>query len=82
MLEAIVAASIAVSTGLGAVLTRQNQRLLDLDNRIDSIELRVAEKYVQREELASALAKIEAHMIRIESKLDRMVSNGISKTDA
>ena len=82
MLEAIVAASIAVSTGLGAVLTRQSQRLLDLDNRIDGIELRVAEKYVQREELASALAKIEAHMIRIESKLDRMVSNGISKTDA
>ena len=82
MLEAIVAASIAVSTGLGAVLTRQNQRLLDLDNRIDSIELRVAEKYVQREELASALAKIEAHMIRIESKLDRMVSHGIQKTNA
>ena len=82
MLEAIVAASIAVSTGLGAVLTRQNQRLLDLDNRIDGIELRVAEKYVQREELASALAKIEAHMIRIESKLDRMVSHGIQKTNA
>lgn len=75
MLEAIVAASIAITTGLGAVLTRQNQRLLDLDNRIDSIELRVAEKYVQREELASALGKIEAHMIRIESKLDR-IANG------
>ena len=46
MLEATVAVSIAIATGVGAVLTRQNQRLLDLDKRLDSVELRVAEKYV------------------------------------
>lgn len=72
MLEATVAVTIAVVTGAGAVINRQNQRLLDLDTRLDGIELRVAEKYVQRQELASALEKIEAHMIRIESKLDKL----------
>tara|TARA_X000001382_G_scaffold74053_1_gene51745 strand:+ start:7952 stop:8185 length:234 start_codon:yes stop_codon:yes gene_type:complete len=76
MLEATVAVSIAITTGLGAVLTRQNQRMLDLDNRIDSIELRVAERYVQRQELATALEKIEDHMIRIENKLDKIALHG------
>jgi hypothetical protein len=76
MLEATVAASIAIATGVGAVLTRQNQRLLDLDQRLDGVELRVAEKYVQRQELAQHLDKIEAHLLRLESKLDKLTTNG------
>ena len=76
MLEATVAASIAIATGVGAVITRQNQRLLDLDHRLDGIELRVAEKYVQRQELAQSLSKIEGHLLRLESKLDKITLNG------
>lgn len=76
MLEATVAVSIAIATGVGAVLTRQNQRLLDLDKRLDSVELRVAEKYVQRQELTQHLDKIEAHLLRLESKLDKLTTNG------
>lgn len=76
MIEASVAIAIAVATGVGAVINRHNQRLVDLDTRLDGIELRVAEKYVQRQELASALEKIEAHMVRIESKLDKLTFNG------
>jgi uncharacterized coiled-coil protein SlyX len=45
----------------------------DIDKRIDSIELRFAEKYVPRQELATALQKMEDHMIRIENKLDQIV---------
>jgi uncharacterized coiled-coil protein SlyX len=76
MLEATVAVSIAIATGVGAVLTRQNQRLLDLDKRLDGVELRVAEKYVQRQELTQHLDKIEAHLLRLESKLDKLTTNG------
>lgn len=76
MLEATVAISIAIATGVGAVLTRQNQRLLDLDKRLDGVELRVAEKYVQRQELTQHLDKIEAHLLRLESKLDKLTTNG------
>ena len=76
MLEATVAVSIAIATGVGAVLTRQNQRLLDLDKRLDNVELRVAEKYVQRQELTQHLDKIEAHLLRLESKLDKLTTNG------
>jgi uncharacterized coiled-coil protein SlyX len=44
-----------------------------IDKRIDEIELRLAEKYVPRQELANALQKMEDHMIRIENKLDQIV---------
>ena len=76
MLEATVAASIAIATGVGAILTRQNHRVFELDRRIDGIELRVAEKYVTRDELVGALNKMEAHVVRIENKLDRIASHG------
>jgi hypothetical protein len=33
----------------------------------------MAERYVPKEELAHALAKMEDHMIRIENKLDQIV---------
>jgi uncharacterized coiled-coil protein SlyX len=48
-------------------------RINEVDSRIDRVELRIAEKYVQREELSSALQKMEDHMIRIENKLDQIV---------
>lgn len=76
MIEATVALAIAMATGVGAVMTRQNQRIIDLDRRVDGVELRVAEKYVTRDELVQALSKMEDHMVRIENKLDRITLNG------
>ena len=76
MIEATVALAIAMATGVGAVMTRQNQRIIDLDRRVDGVELRVAEKYVTRNELVQALSKMEDHMVRIENKLDRITLNG------
>lgn len=76
MIEATVALAIAMATGVGAVMTRQNQRIIDLDRRVDGVELRVAEKYVTRDELVQAISKMEDHMVRIENKLDRITLNG------
>lgn len=52
---------------------KSNTRMDSIDKRIDDIELRLAEKYVPRQELATALQKMEDHMIRIENKLDQIV---------
>lgn len=52
---------------------KSNSRMDAMDKRIDDIELRLAEKYVPRQELATALQKMEDHMIRIENKLDQIV---------
>ena len=67
MLEAAVTLCIAVATGLGVMSSR-------LNNRLNNIEIRVAEKYIPREEVSQILTRFEDHMVRIESKLDNLIS--------
>ena len=77
MIEAFVTGAITLVLGIGGgvigVSGRSAARMDNIDKRIDDIELRLAEKYVPRQELAVALQKMEDHMIRIESKLDQIV---------
>lgn len=73
MIEAAVSGAVALLTAVVALHSRMNTRISEVDKRIDQVELRIAEKYVQREELSSALQKMEDHMIRIENKLDQIV---------
>ena len=77
MIEAIITGTISLVLGVGAgVLGTQSSsraRMDEIDKRIDGIEIRLAEKYVPRQELANALQKMEDHMIRIENKLDQIV---------
>ena len=77
MIEAIVTGTITLVLGIcGGVISvssRSSLRMDNIDKRIDDIELRLAEKYVPRQELAVALQKMEDHMIRIENKLDQIV---------
>jgi prefoldin subunit 5 len=76
MVEALITGVASLIIGVGSgVLTvngRSNSRMDEIDKRIDGIELRFAEKYVPRQELAQALQKMEDHMIRIENKLDQI----------
>jgi septal ring factor EnvC (AmiA/AmiB activator) len=77
MIETIITGVISLVVGIGGgvatIHSRSNSRMDQIDKRIDSIELRFAEKYVPRQELAAALQKMEDHMIRIENKLDQIV---------
>jgi uncharacterized coiled-coil protein SlyX len=75
MVEALVSGTIAIATAIIALHSRMHSRISDVDKRIDHVELRIAEKYVQREELSSALEKMEDHMVRIEGKLDKLIFN-------
>jgi uncharacterized coiled-coil protein SlyX len=67
MIEAAVTLAIAAVTGLGVISSRLNDRL-------NQIELRVAEKYIPREEVSLMLTRFEDHMVRIEEKLDNLIS--------
>ena len=78
MIEAVVPVVVAVVSGVGILFTRVNQRVSDLDKRIDTFELRIAENYVPKTELATALERVEQHMIRIENKLDSLVNKKCS----
>jgi len=77
MIEALITGVVSLIVGVGGgVMTihgKSNSRMDVIDKRIDDIELRLAEKYVPRQELAAALQKMEDHMIRIENKLDQIV---------
>ena len=70
MIEAGVSAAIAIVAAGAAVTNRVHNRISDMDRRVDSVEIRIAEDYVKRAELAEALNRFEAHMIRIENKLE------------
>jgi len=77
ILTGVVSLVIGVSGGMAAIHSRTNSRVADLDRRIDQMELRVAEKYVPRNELSNALQKMEDHMIRIENKLDQIALRNV-----
>ena len=72
MIESVVPIALAAATGFSVLITRLHSRVSDLDTRIDRFELRIAEGYVSKESFQSALERVEAHMIRIENKIDKL----------
>ena len=61
MIEAAVTVALAAFTGLAFTV-----------RRIDSIELKMAEKYITRTEVTDTLKRFEDHFVRIENKLDSL----------
>ena len=75
MLEAAVTATIAALTGMSILTQRLHTRISELDKRIDKVELRVASDYVTKVELSAIMERMEAHLIRIEEKMDKISFN-------
>ena len=73
MIDAVVTATIALLSGLGVVTSRLHGRITELDKRIDQIELRVATDCVSKAELNEMIERVETHMVRIETKLDKII---------
>ena len=76
MLEAIIPSVIALITGTAVLTNRIYSRIMTLDRRIDAVELTMAQAYVSKGDFKIVLDRVEAHMIRIEDKLDALVANG------
>ena len=74
MWEPLIPIALAGATGFSVLIRGLYTRVHDLDNRVDVFELRVAENYVSKESFASAFERVEAHMIRIENKIDKLNS--------
>ena len=72
MFEALIPVAVAAATGFSVLIRGLYTRVHDLDQRVDRFELRVAESYVSNESFSSALERVEAHMIRIENKIDKL----------
>ena len=72
MLEMAIPIVIAAVTGLAALTNRLHSRIHELDQRVDGVELRVAEKYVSKDDLDGMIDRVEGHLIRLENKLDKL----------
>ena len=72
-MEATVTILIAALSGLGVLHGRLSSRIHELDRRIDSVEVKVAEDYVSKVDLSGMLDRVEGHMVRIENKLDKLM---------
>ena len=72
MIETLIPVGVAICTGLGVLTSKLHSRIHDLDRRLDNTELRIAEQYLTKSEFGIVLERVEAHMIRIETKLDRI----------
>ena len=79
MIESIVSATIAVITGGAIMTTRVHTRILELDKRIDQLELGMAQSYVSKADFERTLERVETHMLRIEDKLDDLVKVSSTK---
>ena len=73
MVEAVIPVFVAGATGVTVLISRLHHRVLTLDRRVDAFELRVASDYVSKADLTEIVERVEAHMIRIENKLDRII---------
>ena len=73
-MEAIIPLGVALSTGFSVLISKLHSRIGELDKRIDTVELRVATDYLSKSEFAGALERVEAHMVRIENKLDKLAN--------
>ena len=74
MWEPLIPIAVAAATGFSVLIRGLYTRVHDLDNRVDKFELRVAEQYVSTDSFSTAIERVEAHMIRIENKLDKLTS--------
>ena len=72
MIEALIPIVIAASTGFSVLIRGLYTRVHELDQRVDIFELRVAESYISKQDFSVALERVENHMYRIETKLDKL----------
>ena len=74
MIEPFVPIFVAVGTGFAVLTSRIYSKIGQLDNRVDRVELRMVQEYVPKTDFNNALSRMEAHLVRMEDKLDLLAS--------
>ena len=75
MIEPFVPIFVAVGTGFAVLTSRIYNKIGHLDNRVDSIELRIVQDFVSKNELQVVMDRMESHLIRMEDKIDAIANN-------
>ena len=73
MIESLVSATIAVITGGAIITSRTHSRITEMEKRIDTFEVRVAEDYLSKRDFGAVLLRLERSMEKMDEKLDRLI---------
>ena len=73
MIEPFIPAVVAVVTGVAVLFNKVNQRVTQLDHRVDKLELKLVESFTTKQEFSDAMIRMESHLIRIEDKMDQFI---------
>ena len=76
MIEATITAGLAAIAGFVSLQQKLHQRISKLDDRMDNMQLTVARDYMTKDDHDIAVQKLEAHLVRIEGKIDDFIRNG------
>ena len=77
MIESLLPAVIAIITGTAVLFNRVNHRVTEVDRRVDKLELKLAESFTTKTDFNTAMERMETHLIRIEDKMDQLVSKNV-----
>ena len=73
MIESLIPAVVAIVTGTAVLFNKVNHRVTVLDQKVDKLELKLAESFTTKADFANAMERMEQHLIRIEDKMDKLV---------
>ena len=73
MIEQAVPAIVAIVTGTAVLFNKVNNRVTQLDHRVDKLELKLVESFTTKTEFSAAMERMENHLLRIEDKMDKLV---------
>ena len=73
MIEPFIPALVAVATGVAVLFNKVNQRVTNLDHRVDRLELKLVESFTTKQDFNAAMTRMEEHLVRIDNKLDQFI---------
>ena len=79
MIEPFIPAVVALVTGVAVLFNKVNARVTQLDHRVDKLELKLVESFTTKQDFNAAMERMESHLIRIEDKMDQLVSKDCNK---
>ena len=74
MIESFIPVAVATVTGVAVLFNKVNNRVTQLDHRVDRLELKLVESFTTKQEFSQAMIRMEEHLIRIEDKMDQFIS--------
>lgn len=79
VLGAVLSGTITYCVAVSTVGARYRDRLHAIELRVATLQMEVGDKFITKEDFNSMTNHMEAHMIRIEDKLDTVIVNGFKR---